>query len=98
MDLEKNSLFNLISQQSHIDKIYLHAKGPYEAKYQFLINKRESTGLKNFNDSKKLIKYSNEMSNIYKNIEEYKPNKKYKMLIIFDDMIVNMLGKEKLIK
>ena len=40
-----NSLFNLISQQADIDKIYLCTKGPYEAKYQFLINKRESTGL-----------------------------------------------------
>ena len=37
-----NSLFNLISQQSDINKIYLYAKDPYEAKYQFLINKRES--------------------------------------------------------
>ena len=40
-----NSLFNLINQQPDIDKIYLYAKDPYEAKYQFLINKRESTGL-----------------------------------------------------
>ena len=41
-----NSLFNLISQPPDIDKIYLHAKDAYEAKYKFLINKRESTGLK----------------------------------------------------
>ena len=38
-----NSLFNLISQQPDIDKIYLYVKDPCEAKYQFLINKREST-------------------------------------------------------
>ena len=43
-----NSLFNLINQQSDIDKIYLYVKDPYEAKYQFLINKRESTGLTHF--------------------------------------------------
>ena len=36
-----NSLFNLISHQPDIDKICLYAKGPYEAKYQLLINKRE---------------------------------------------------------
>ena len=30
-----NSSFNLISQQPHIDKIYLYTKDPYEAKYQF---------------------------------------------------------------
>ena len=46
------SLFNLINQQLHIDKIYLHAKDPYEAKYQFLIKKREDVGTKHFNDSK----------------------------------------------
>ena len=37
-----NSLFNLISQQPDIDKIHLYTKDPFEAKYQFLINKRES--------------------------------------------------------
>ena len=47
-----NSLFNLISQQPDIDKIYLYAKDPYEAKYQFLINKRESAVSRNLNDSK----------------------------------------------
>ena len=49
---ETNSLFNLINQQPDIDKMYLYAKDPCEAKYQFLINKRESTGLKQFNGSK----------------------------------------------
>ena len=52
---KKNALLNLINNQPDIDKIYLHAKDPYEAKYQFLINKRENTGLKHFNDSKALI-------------------------------------------
>ena len=66
-----NSLFNLINQQPDIDKIYLYAKDPYEAKYQFLINKRESTGLKHFNDAKAFIEYSNDMQDVYKNIEEY---------------------------
>ena len=41
-----NSLFNLICHQPDTDKIYLYAKDPYEAKYQLLINKKESTGLK----------------------------------------------------
>ena len=61
-----NSLFNLINQQPDIDKIYLYAKDPYEAKYQFLINKRESIGLEHFNDSKAFTKYSNDMDDIYK--------------------------------
>ena len=41
-----NALLNLINNQSDIDKKYLYAKDPYEAKYKFSINKRESTGLK----------------------------------------------------
>ena len=41
-----NAMLNLINNQPDIDKTYLYVKDPYEAKYQFLINKRESTGLK----------------------------------------------------
>ena len=52
---KNNSLFNLINQESDIDKMYLYAKDPYEAKYQFLVNKQESKGLKHFNDSKAFI-------------------------------------------
>ena len=54
--------------------MYLYEKDPYEAKYQFSINNRESTGLKYLNDSKIFIKYSNNMYDIYKNTEEYNPN------------------------
>ena len=43
---------NLINHEPDFDKIYLNAKDPSEAKYQLLINKRESTGLKYLNDSK----------------------------------------------
>ena len=71
-----NSLFNLINEEPDIDKIYLYAKDPYEAKYRFLNDKGESTGLKYFNDSKVFIEYSNDMDDIYKNIEEHNPNKK----------------------
>ena len=46
-----NALLNLINNQPDIDKIYLYAKDPYEAKYQFLINKREITGLKHLQDA-----------------------------------------------
>ena len=56
-----NALLNLIN---NIDKIYLYTKDPYEAKYQFLINKKESTGFKHFNDPKALTEYSNDMQDI----------------------------------
>ena len=65
-----NTLLNLINNQTDIDKIYLYAKDPYEDKYQFLINKRESTGLKHFNDPKAFIEYSNDMQDVYKDIDE----------------------------
>ena len=40
-----------------------------------------------FNDSKAFIKVLNNMDDIYKNIEEYNPNKKRKILIVFDNTI-----------
>ena len=79
-----NALLNLINHKPNIDKIYLHAKDPYEAKFLLLINKKENTHLKYLNDSKVFIEYSNNMDDVYKNIEEYDPNKKRKILIVFD--------------
>ena len=91
-----NALLNLINNQPDIDKIYMYAKDPYEAKYQFLINKRESTGLKHFNDPKAFIEYSNDMHDVYKNIDDYNPDKENKILIVFDDMIADMIHNKKL--
>ena len=90
-----NSLFNLKVQKLDIDKISLYAKDLYEVKYQFLINKKEYIGLKHFNDSKTFIEYSNDMDDIYKNIKEYNPNKKRKILIILD-MIADVISNDKL--
>ena len=90
-----NLLFNLISHQPDIDKIYLYAKDPFEAKYQLLINKRESTDLKHFNDSKAFIGYSDDMDDIYENIDKYNPNKKRKIWIVFD-MIADILNNRNL--
>ena len=92
-----NSLFNLINQQPDIDKIYLYGKGLNEAKYQLLIRKREDVGTKHFNDSQAFIEYSSNMADIYKNLEDYNPNKEQKILIVFDDIIADMLGNKKLI-
>ena len=85
-------LLNLINNQPDIDKIYLYAKEPYEAKYQYLINKGEKVGLDYFNDPKAFMDYSNNMQDVYKNIEEYNPGKKRKVLIAFDDMIDDMIN------
>ena len=89
-----SSLFNPISHLPDTDKIHLYPNSPYEAKYQLLINKKYS--LKNLNGSKAFIEYLNDKNDIYKNIEEYNPNKKRKILVIFDDMIVDMISNKEL--
>ena len=90
-----NLLLNLIENQPDIDKIYLYAKDPYESKYQYLINKREGVGINHFNDPKAFIEYSNDMHDVYKNIDDYNPDKENKILIVFDDMIADMIYNEK---
>ena len=91
-----NSLVNLINNQPDIDKIHLYAKDPHQAKCQFLINKRESIGLKHFNDSQTFLEYSNDMQDFYKTIDEYNTDKERKILIVFDDMIAAMINNQKI--
>ena len=91
-----NVLWKIIENQLDIDKIYLYAKDLYEAKYQYLINKRESVLMNNFNDPKAFIEYSNDMHNVYKNINYYNPSKENKILLVFDDMIADMINSKRL--
>ena len=58
--------------------------------------KRESTGLKHFNDPKAFIEDSNDMQDIYKNIQEYNIGKKCKILIVFVDTIADKINDKKL--
>ena len=67
----------------------MYAKDPHEDKYQFLIKKRENIGLKYFNDPKAFIEYSNDMHDVYKNMDHYNPDKENKILIVFVDVINN---------
>ena len=69
-----NVLLNLIDNQPEIDKIYLYAKDPYEAKYQYLINIRKKVGIDRLDDPKAFIEYCY-MRDVYKNINEYNLNK-----------------------
>ena len=75
---------------------YLYAKDPYEAKYKYLINKREGVGINHFKDLKAFIEYSNDMNNVYRNIDYYNPDKENKILIVFDGMIADMIQNKKL--
>ena len=74
-----NTLLNLINNQPDIDKIYLYTKDPYEDKYQFLIKKTENIGLKHFNEPKGFIEYSNDIHDVYKNVDHYNPDKENKI-------------------
>ena len=91
-----NLLLNLIENQPDIDKIYLYAKDPYESKYQCLINKREGVGTNHFNDPKAFVEYPSNMHDVYKGIDDYNPDKEKKILIVFDDMIADMINNKKL--
>ena len=86
-----NTLLNLINEQKDIDKIYLYAKDLSEPKYEFLIKKRENAGIKHLNDLKVFIECSNTMDDVYNNIDNYNPKKKRKILIVFDDMIADLM-------
>ena len=55
MDQKKHALVNLINNQADINKIYLHAKNSFEAKYKYLINKRRKVGLNHYDDPKAFI-------------------------------------------
>ena len=92
-----NALLNLIQQDNDnfTDKIYLSAKDLNEPKYQFLIGKREDAGIKSLNDPSASNEYSNTMDDVYNNIDDYNPKRKRKILIVFDDMIADIMANKR---
>ena len=87
-----NALFNLIKEQDDIDRIYLYKKHFSEPKYEFLIKKRKDIGIKYCNDPNAFIECSNAMDDVYQNIDDYNPVRKRKILIVFDDMIADIMS------
>ena len=77
--------------QPDIDKAYLYVKDPYKAKCQYLINKREKSGLNYYDDLTAFIEYSSDIESVQENIEEYNLRKKRKVLKVFDDMIADVI-------
>ena len=93
-----NALLNLIKKQdddSPVDRIYLYAKDLSEPKYQFLIKKRENAGIKHLNNPSAFTEYSNTMNDVYNNINDYNLKRKRKILIVFDDMIADIMANKK---
>ena len=85
-----NTLLHLINNLHPIDKIYSYAKDMHEPKYEYLINKREKSGIKNLNDPHAFIEYSDDMSDVLDDINNYNKNRDKKELIVFDDMIADI--------
>ena len=83
-----NTLSHLIDKFHPIDKIYLCAKDTDEEKHQYLINKTEQAGIKN-------LEYSSDMNDVLEDINNYNKNRDKKVLIIFDDMIADIMSSEK---
>ena len=90
-----NALINLINEQNDIDKIYLYARDLSEPKYEYLIKKREDVGIKHVNKSNAFIECSSTMDNVYENINDYNLSRRRKILIIFDDMIADIMTNRK---
>ena len=90
-----NTLLNLINEQNDIDKIYLYGRDLNEPKYKILTKKCKYVGIKHLNDPNACIKCSNTMDDIYENIHDYNPSRKRKNLIIFDDMIADIMTNKK---
>ena len=88
---------NLIkNQRPEFDKIYLHVKDPLELKYALLIKGREKVGTENLKNLKAFVDYSQTIDDVHKYLEDYNPTKKRRVLIVFDDVIVDMESNKKL--
>ena len=86
-----NKLLNLINEQNDIDKIYLYARDLEEPKYKVLIKKCKDEGIKHLNDPNAFIECSNTMDDTYENIHDYNSSRRRKILIVFDDMIADIM-------
>ena len=91
-----NYLLNSVQKDNNIiDKIYLYAKDLEEPKYQLLIKKSEQAGIKNLKHKNAFIEHSSTMDDIYDVIEDYYKKRKRKVLVVFDDMISQVMSNKK---
>ena len=65
-----------------------------DPKHEFLIKKHEDTRIKHFTDSNAFIECSKNMDDVYENIKEYNLTKRRKILILFDEMIADIIIKK----
>ena len=98
LNQEKQTLLNLIKGQDYhdvVDKIYLYAKYLSESKYEYLIKKHEDAGIKHVNSLNAFIMCSNTMDDVYEDIDHYNLKRDKNVLIVFDDMITDIMANKK---
>ena len=74
----------------------MYAKDLSEPKYESLIKKREDVGIKYCNDPNAFIECSNRIDDVYENIDDYNPSRKRKNLIVFDDIIADIMSNKRI--
>ena len=90
-----NTLLNLINERHDIDKMYLYERDLNEPKYKILIKKREDARIKHLNNPNAFIGCSNMMDDVYEKINYYNSSRERKILIVFDDMIADIMTNKK---
>ena len=88
-------MLNLIKEQDDIEKNYLYAKDLSISKYEFLIKKCENVGTNHFNDPNGFIECSNTIDDVYENNDDYNSSRKRKTLVVFNDMIADIMTNKK---
>ena len=73
----------------------MYARDLSQPKYEYLIKKREDVGIKHLNNPNAFIEFSNTMDDVYENIHDYNSNRRRKIQIVFDDMIVDIMTNKK---
>ena len=90
-----NALINLINEQNDTDKTYLYARDLNKPKYEYLIKKHEDVGIKHVNNPNTFVECSNTMDDVYQNIDDYNSGRRIKVLIVFDEMIADIMNNKK---
>ena len=83
-------------QPPDIWRTYLYVKDAFEPQYQLFINAKEKIVIKELKDPRTFIDYSQAIGDVQKNLEDYNPTKKRKVLIVFGDKIADMEANKKL--
>ena len=73
----------------------MYARDLSKPKYEYLIKKREDVGIKHVNNPNAFIECSDKMDDVFENILDYNPSRKRKILIVFDDIIADILTNKK---